>query len=37
MVTKYTLKNYNKDRDVKAGESSSKDSSKDNSKVFVSI
>jgi len=31
-VTKYTLKNYNKDRDVEASESSSKNSSEDNNK-----
>jgi len=30
VVTKYALKNYNKDRDIEASESSSKDSSKDN-------
>ena len=30
MVTKCAFKNYNKDRDVEAGESNNKDSSKDN-------
>ena len=32
MVTKYIFKNYNKDRDVEAGESNSEDSGEDNSK-----
>jgi len=32
VVIKYTLENYNEDRDVEAGKSNSEDSGEDNSK-----